>query len=513
MNLCLRLRLAIGGARGCGWWWPAAAGLFLLTLFPLAVGAAVDTGATAQPTAPVPPAVPVLMVSDVHFDPFMGMDSNAVAELAQAQPADWDKIFAKHFVEQNWSGRFDTSYLLWQTSLKTMKTNAAGVRFVTLSGDLLAHDFDTQFFTACSSGNCGDLASFAEKTIDYVLQELRTTLGVPVYAALGNNDSPCHDYELTPGSEFLHTVGETITKDVPAKERDQAEIDFSGEGYYSVTLPAPLNNTRLLVVDDIFLASSYGPCPSGPQPPAGKPVPLVGGPWIPWLEKQLGAVRADKKDDAKAWVMGHIPSGVDPFNTVKKKLNVCGKTGKPPKMFLPTPDPGSPDELEAALSPFGDVITLAIFAHSHMDELRLLPGAQAGDPAVAMKMVPSISPFNSNYPSITIAIVDPATATLVDYQVIAAPDQTGVNPNWTQEYDFAKDYVMPAGKPALSAAALGQLIDRFRAGTDPADALYWKYYETGVQGYLDAGNWHEYVCLMDHFTPSDFTKCTCGTTH
>lgn len=149
-----------------------------------------------------------------------------------------------------------------------------------------------------------------------------------------------------------------------------------------------------------------------------------------------------------------------------------------------------------------------------MDELRLLSGAQTGDPAVAIKMVPSISPFNGNNPSITIAMIDPATATLADYRVIAAPDKTGVNPKWTTEYDFAEKYKMPAGKPALSAAALGQLIDKFGAGTDPdLDALYRKYYQTGVPSYLDAGNWHEYVCLMDHFTPTDFTNCTCGTAH
>ena len=93
-------RLAIGVVRRCGAWWPAA-GLFLF-----AVGAAVDSGARAQTTAPLRQSMPVLMVSDVHFDPFMGMDSNAVAELAQAQPANRDKIFAQHFVGQaNWGGR------------------------------------------------------------------------------------------------------------------------------------------------------------------------------------------------------------------------------------------------------------------------------------------------------------------------------------------------------------------------------------------------------------------------
>jgi sphingomyelin phosphodiesterase acid-like 3 len=458
------------------------------------------------------------MVSDIHFDPFMGMDSNAIVELAHEPIADWDNSFAKHYVDQaDWGTRFDTSYRLWRTSLKVMKTNAAGVRFTTLSGDLLAHNFDWQFADACRNVKCGDLGSFAEKTIGYVLRDLRETLpGVPVYAALGNNDSPCHDYQLTPGSQFLHSVGETITGDVPLNERRQAEIDFSGEGYYSVTLPPPMKNTRLLVVDDIFLAKKYAHCPGVPPlPPPGKPAPLIGGPQIPWLEHQLSAARADRKNDAKVWVMGHIPSGVDPFGTIHDHLNVCG--GASPAMFLPGADPEQPDvpdRLQAALSPYGDVIRLAIFAHSHMDELRLLPGTQAGDPPVALKILASISPFNGNNPSITIATVDPATGTLVDYRVIAAPDKTGASPTWTEEYDFVKAYGAPAGEPALSAAALRKFIDEFAANTDPAKgALYRRYYKTGVHGYLDTGNWHEYVCLMDHFTSSDFSSCTCGNRH
>jgi len=509
----MKTQAALGGAQSRRVWRPACVGLFLF-----AVGLAAHSAGVAQAAAPVRLSVPVLMVSDVHFDPFMGTDANTIAQLAQAPVANWDTIFAKGFINQaNWGNRFDTSYQLLQSSLAAVKTNAAGVRFVTLSGDLLAHQFDSQFYSTCSNGKCGDLASFAEKTIEYVLYELRQTVPhVPVYAALGNNDSPCSDYELTPGSAFLHAVGKTITADVPAGERNQAEIDFSGEGYYSVTLPAPMEHTRLLVVDDIFLADGYSPCPGGqPQPPAGEPAPLIGGPQIPWLKKQLDAVRADKQDDAKAWVMGHIPSGVDPYKTVYKKLNVCG--GTPPVMFLPSWDPGNPDgpdALEAVMSGFGDVIPLAIFAHSHMDEVRLLRGAQAADPAVAMKMVPSISPYNGNNPSITIAMVDPATATLVDYRVIAASNKTGLNANWKKEYDFAETYGIAAGKAGLSAAALSQLIAGFSANTDPTQgALYRQYYSTGGFGFLNAGNWHEYVCLMDHFAPGDFKKCTCATKH
>ena len=63
-------------------------------------------------------------------------------------------------------------------------------------------------------------------------------------------------------------------------------------------------------------------------------------------------------------MMGHIPPGIDPFTTILKMRNVCG--GKPPDEFLAS------DELGKTIGDFGDVVLLAIFAHTHMDELRLL---------------------------------------------------------------------------------------------------------------------------------------------
>ncbi len=148
--------------------------------------------------------------------------------------------------------------------------------------------------------------------------------------------------------------------------------------------------------------------------------------------------------------MGHIPPGVDIYSTFAKMRNVCG--GDAPAMFL------SSDALGNMLTEYADVVRLGIFAHTHMDELRLLEpeeGAKGG--AVAIKVVSSISPVNGNNPSFTVARVDAASATLRDYAVFAASNQTGVDAVWSKEYDYAQTY----HAAAVSPVALKKLIGEF----------------------------------------------------
>ena len=123
----------------------------------------------------------------------------------------------------------------------------------------------------------------------------------------------------------------------------------------------------------------------------------------------------------------------------------------------------SSEALPEVLADYGDVVQLAIFAHTHMDEVRLLTPAKtdAVQKPVAVKMVASISPIDGNNPSFTMATIDPAHAILEDYRVIAASNQTGVDAKWSEEYDFAKAY----HEPAFTAAALENLIGGFK--TDP----------------------------------------------
>ncbi len=401
----------------------------------------------------------------------------------------------------------DTTYALYQSSLAAIKDDAAGAKFVVLSGDMIAHNFSCKFDTTFPKAKPGDYRAFVEKTIEYVMRELRAALpGVPVYAALGNNDSDCGDYQLDANSPFLAEIGKTLTADFPLKERTEALRTFAEGGFYSEGLPAPLKHVRILVLDDLFMSRQYTTC-------GGKADPAPAAAQVAWLMEQLDAAR---RSHEKVWVMSHIPPGVNPYATATKVLDLC--SGGEPQMFF------SSEALPDAMSNYGDVIKLAIFAHTHMDEMRVLKPTEAGGQGggalaggVAVKIVGSISPVNGNNPSFTVAEVDAATAELKDYQVFVASNQTGpdASPNsnggtqWSEEYDFAKTYK----EPAFTAATVAELVRGFKA--DPAaqsgaSESYIKNYGSGGGGTRAIGAfWQPYTCALRNDGADAFRGCVC----
>ncbi len=318
---------------------------------------------------------------------------------------------------------------------------------------------------------------------------------MPVYAALGNNDSDCGDYQLDANGEFLGSLAGEFTHGFGRADRDEAAKTFAMGGYYSVRLPAPMEHTRLLVLDDLFMSRRYETC-------GGEADAAPAAAQIAWLEEQLNGARRNKE---KVWVTAHIPPGVDSYSTATKGKDVC--KGNAPTMFL------SSEALPETMARFGDVIRLAIFAHTHMDELRLLEpaGWDTAGKGVAVKMVPSISPVDGNNPSFVVARVDAGTAVMKDYRVIAASNQTGVSTMWTEEYDFAKAYQ----ETAFSAAGVEDLVRRFDAdqgAETKASQSYIHNFDVG-QPMRELGLvWPMYVCALKNDEARAFQSCVCGAT-
>ena len=76
-----------------------------------------------------------------------------------------------------------------------MQEAVPDAKFITVSGDLIAHKFHCKFTTALPQASAEDYRAFVNKTIEFVIHELHAALPVAhVYAALGNNDSDCDDY-------------------------------------------------------------------------------------------------------------------------------------------------------------------------------------------------------------------------------------------------------------------------------------------------------------------------------
>lgn len=143
------------------------------------------------------------------------------------------------------------------------------------------------------------------KTLDFVIGELRASFsGVPVYVALGNNDTGCGDYRLDAGSDFLVRAGRIVAAGLPLSQQQPALKDFAKGGYFSLTMEAPMHDTRLIVVNDLFLSPKYTTCAGGPDPAAAITE-------MTWLQEQLAQAR---RLGQRAWIMGHIPPGVDLYS-------------------------------------------------------------------------------------------------------------------------------------------------------------------------------------------------------
>ncbi|HUD55594.1 MAG TPA: metallophosphoesterase [Terracidiphilus sp.] len=459
----------------------------------------------AQVKSPSRQQVRALFASDIHFEPFW--DPDKVPQLASAPVSQWRTILTAP-ISRDRTERFsalqltcasrgtDTSYTLFDSSLHAMELAAPGAKFITLSGDLIAHRFSCKYMKLMPQSTPEEFRQFVEKTIKFVLDSLRTAFpDAPVYAALGNNDSDCDDYRLDTNSDFLGQTGVFVAEGFPVSQRRDAQRTFAADGYYSVSLPVPLEHTQLLVLDDVFMSRNYTTC-SGKADSAGAEAQ------IDWLRQQLTEAREKKK---RVWVMSHIPPGIDPFSTAIKLRNVCG--GKAPDMFLTS------DALPDLLAEFGDVIQLAIFGHTHMDEMRLLKtngeDTGASQPGVAVKMVPSISPIDGNMPSFTVALVDSPSAKLVDFQVFASSNESGIDATWKEEYDYADAYK----QSDFSAESLTRLVAGFQADSDAsteASKTYLRNYYVRDRSLELRLFWTQYVCAVSTYSIDAYRNCRCS---
>jgi sphingomyelin phosphodiesterase acid-like 3 len=451
--------------------------------------------------------IPALFVSDIHFDPFH--DPAKVSQLVHAPVSQWTAILSSPpspnqqqaftALQQTCGARgVDTPYALLASSLRAMRAQRPDAKFITVSGDLIAHAFTCRYTTLFPASTAASYEQFVVKTVAFVDNQLRASFpGAPVYVALGNNDTGCGDYQLDGGSDFLARSGAIVAEGLPASDdRQQAIHDFARGGYYSVVMGAPMRDTRLIVVNDLFLSPKYSTC-------AGKADPAAAEAQIAWLREQLAQSR---RLGQKVWVMAHIPPGIDPYSTVRKFKDVCGSEG--PEMFL------SSGKLADLVIEYADVVRLGIFAHTHMDEVRLLE-PDAADPhgtldhSVVLKLVPSISPVDDNNPSFTVASVDPSTSLLRDYEVIAASNQTGIETVWSKEYDYAQSY----HETQFSPPAVQQLIANFRedrAAKSPASEDYIRNYYVGATVPEIKLFWPQYVCALANHTARGYAACVCS---
>ncbi|WP_246198059.1 metallophosphoesterase [Solidesulfovibrio aerotolerans] len=355
-----------------------------------------------------------LLFSDVHLNPFAA--PALVPALVAAPVEGWRDILAKGPAGFSPYGQ-DTNNALFQSFLDAMVAASPKPDFILFPGDLLCHHFWALYPKLSGDASQAGLEAFIQKTVEYFFSEVsRRFPGVPVYVALGNNDSTEGDYRIQPASPYLAATAQTLARMLPTEaSRSDFLSTYSHYGCYAVTLPEA-GGVRLVVVNDIFWSVKY--------PDAG-----LGEPVAAFLERELTASRARGE---KVWLMTHIPLGDDTFKSAHKS------SGQGTPRFEPLLVESQNNTFARLVMEFAPTITAAFAGHVHRDDFRSFSDA-AGKPVGGMRLAPSISPVTGNNPGFQVYAYDregPAILDETTYSLNLAAPAGG----WRQEYVYSATY-------------------------------------------------------------------------
>ncbi|GIH17144.1 hypothetical protein Raf01_53160 [Rugosimonospora africana] len=412
-----------------------------------------------------------LALSDVHFDPFAGLDTATVDKLATVPPQQWGSILTQGPAQPSAYGK-DTNYALLSSSLASMGSTVAKPPAVLISGDFLSHAFKDDYHALATDKSQQGYEAFADKTIAFLADEFDATFPKSQFiVALGNNDTTCGDYELTPHSQFLKNFAEAWEPLVNRGGRAPGFAkDFPQLGSYEARTPT---GGHAVVVNDIYWSPNYrNSCGVPGEDPAAEELQ-----WLTTTARQL-------PEDGRSWLVGHIPFGIDVFSTL---------SGGSPVGLL---DAGNQAQLLSVLR--GKAWGLTVFGHLHMSTYRLAIGQR---PAPAM-VVPSISPYFSNNPAYYVLRVTPRQ-TVVDYTAHAL-NLHASSPVWSLEYSFDQTY----GLSEFDATSLAQLQIELNQNTELRND-YIRFYNSGSGiGGITAATFRAYWCGAVALTAAEYSDCT-----
>lgn len=383
-----------------------------------------------------------LSFSDLHFNPFY--DQSLAPQLAQADAAQWESIFATSSKTTLPSYGQESNYPLFTSLLASMRQVEPQPDFILFSGDLLAHHFSERYAQATGDSSQAGLESFIAKTVDFFARTVDQYFPrTPVYLCLGNNDAYAGDYRIIPQGEFLKDSAQLLAERFFESSANQSAFQeqYPLGGYYAVELPGG-ESTRLLVLDTNFFSVNY------PQEQMTRAAGYDPGlRELNWLERQLDQARDQGQ---KVWLMAHIPPGVNVYNTLHEAGNTLYHLDQVPGFWRET----YRQKFVELLNSHAASIAAVFSGHTHMDDFRLsYLDDQANRPALLIHINPAVSPQFGNNPAFKLFEYRPGSLELLDYTTyyvdvgqegIASQGSTA---SWSREYSFRQAYGRQAITP------------------------------------------------------------------
>ncbi len=423
-----------------------------------------------------------LILTDIHFDPFSGNDPHTIQALASSPVEKWQAILQPSASREPSRDGADSNYALLISALQAAR-QSAHYDYLLVPGDSLAHHFAEKY----DEFHPGEgYQEFAIKTLVFVNRMIQQAFpGVPIFYALGNNDSIDRDYG-DPGKPLLVALSEEWQA-----VGGNANRDFLSGGYYAARHPT-VASQELIFLNTSLWSRLYTPSTSLTDLNAGE-VEMT------WLASRLDEVRAQH---LTASLVMHIPPGIDAYATAHNGSEGPCNT---PLLFWKKP---FLDSFIAIINSHKEILRDSYAGHTHINDFRIFTDA-SGMPYFQTNIAPSLSPDHHN-PEFEIGVYDKADGSLVDYAVEYLEDSPGGGSptvsNWRRAYDFRALSTLPIYSPASlqtisllirsSSAIRSRLLDLFATHNRAARSI-------------SAREWLPYSCAETEITPGAFTLCSC----
>ena len=209
--------------------------------------------AAAQP-ARKSPVGRLLIASDIHFNPMA--DPSLVADLAAADPAQWEAILQRSKPTAFSPYGQDTNWWLLRSALQAMVRAEPHPALMMFTGDLLAHDFPKTYKSITHDDDAGHYRAFVLKTVDFVALEVRQRFRGGEDLADARQQRRLlrrlhHRGEWSRSCATLRKGRATL-----AMEGEQFSATWKSLGSYSVEHPT-LHGVRILSLNTIFWSDKY----------------------------------------------------------------------------------------------------------------------------------------------------------------------------------------------------------------------------------------------------------------
>lgn len=434
-----------------------------------------------------------LLISDIHFDPFY--DGSLLDRLAAEPIERWANILAgSRPAGLNLRGT-DSNYALLESSLDDARQRCPDLDFILYSGDSLAHQWQARYDALAGISHLKDpeaYRGFTTKVIRFLAAEFRRRYPLtPILPALGNDDSYCGDYRITPDGPFLSMFAEVWEPLLgPDHDGGAFRATFHLGGYYTIPLRHP-DRHRLVVLNSAVFSVNYdNSCGSSTQTPALDQ--------LRWLARTLELAEAAGES---VWLLMHIPPGINCYNSAE----VVQAGGNPVAFWQPE----LTSRFLQLVHRHRRTLRLAFAGHTHMDDFRII--RTDGAPGLLCKITPAISPIFGNNPGYQVFEYDRTTGVVRDYRTnyltnLAAkgsePAELPPTGRWAREYAFGEAYTAPV----LDLHTVTRLEEGMRSDA-ALRQRFTRYYGVSAAPEFSEGTFEIYRCAIANVTASEFLRC------